>query len=434
MFSAPEKLPMPQEPVKAPTTDASAAAPGRIDAIDRPPANEVGTKKPRRRVRWPVLAAAGGVLVVAGLVYWLWSRQFESTDDAQVDADISNIGARVAGTVARVDVVENQPVRAGQILVELDPTDLEVALAQARAQVSQATAQLAAEDPNVPITETTNTTALTNASANVSSATAALAGARADADQAAARLAEAQANQRTSDLELQRGEQLARHGAIPRADLDRRESAASAAAAVVEGAEKSVAAARERIAQQRALMAGVRSRADEVRENSPRQLDTRKATLAVRRANLDLAEAQERQAELNRGYAVVRTPVAGIVARKAVSVGDMVSPGQAIAAVSQTGNVWVTANYRETQLRRMHAGQRATIHVDALSRDFGGLVESLGGATGSRVSVFPPENATGNYVKVVQRIPVRIRLDAGQPELDRLRPGMSVVPKVRVSE
>ena len=156
--------------------------------------------------------------------------------------------------------------------------------------------------------------------------------------------------------------------------------------------------------------------------------------MARRTASVALRVSSWRGEFSRTSSARLRTPVAGIVARKAVSVGDMVSPGQAIAAVSQTGNVWVTANYRETQLRRMHAGQRATIHVDALSRDFGGLVESLGGATGSRVSVFPPENATGNYVKVVQRIPVRIRLDAGQPELDRLRPGMSVVPKVRVSE
>ena len=181
-------------------------------------------------------------------------------------------------------------------------------------------------------------------------------------------------------------------------------------------------------------MAGIRSRFVEVRENAPRQVDSRRATFAYRQANLALAQAQERQAELNLGYAVVRTPVAGIVARKSVNVGDTVAPGQTLAAVTQTEDLWVTANFRETQLRRMHVGQRATIHVDALDRDLRGAVESLGGATGSRVSVFPPENATGNYVKVVQRIPVRLRFDAGQPDLDRLRPGMSVEPKVRVSE
>ena len=181
-------------------------------------------------------------------------------------------------------------------------------------------------------------------------------------------------------------------------------------------------------------MSGIRSRLVEVRENAPRQVDSRRATLAYRQANLALAQAQEHQAELNVGYATVRTPVAGIVARKAVNVGDAVAPGQALAAVTQTDDVWVTANFRETQLRRMRPGQRARIHVDALGHDFSGFIESLGGATGSRVSLFPPENATGNFVKVVQRIPVRLRFDAGQPGLDLLRPGMSVEPKVRVTE
>ena len=181
-------------------------------------------------------------------------------------------------------------------------------------------------------------------------------------------------------------------------------------------------------------MSGIRSRLVEVRENAPRQVDSRRATLAYRQANLALAQAQERQAELNLGYAVVRTPVAGVVARKSVNVGDTVAPGQTLAAVTQTDDVWVTANFRETQLRRMRPGQRARIHVDALARDFSGFIESLGGATGSRVSLFPPENATGNYVKVVQRVPVRLRFDAGQPGLDLLRPGMSVEPKVRVTE
>jgi membrane fusion protein (multidrug efflux system) len=219
---------------------------------------------------------------------------------------------------------------------------------------------------------------------------------------------------------------------MPRAEFDRRQSAAMAAAAIVQGAQKSVEAARARVAQQEALMSGIRSRLTEVRKNSPRQVESRQATLASRQANLELAQAQERQAQLNLAYATVRTPVSGIVARRAVNVGDAVAPGQTLAAVTQTDDVWVTANFRETQLRHMRPGQRVTIHVDALAHDFGGWVESLGGATGSRVSLFPPENATGNYVKVVQRIPVRIRFDGGQADLDRLRPGMSVEPKVRV--
>jgi membrane fusion protein (multidrug efflux system) len=388
----------------------------------------------RKRKRLRVVGGGGALLLLVGIGYWLYSRRFESTDDAQVDANISNIGARVSGTVVRVNVEENQHVTANEALAEIDPTDLAVALAQAKAQVAQAAAQLAAEDPSVSMTKTSNATALTNAAANISSASAALAGAQHDAEQAAAHLAEAQANKRTADLDLKRGEELVAHDAMPRAEFDRRQSAAMAAAAQVDGARKSVDAARARVSQQEALMSGIRSRFTEVRENAPRQVDAQRASLAVRQANLELAQAQEKQAELNFGYTTVRTPVAGIVARRSVNVGDNVAPGQALAAVTQTDDVWVTANFRETQLRHMRPGQRATLHVDALARDFGGWVESLGGATGSRVSLFPPENATGNYVKVVQRIPVRIRFDAGQADLDRLRPGMSVEPKVRVAE
>jgi membrane fusion protein (multidrug efflux system) len=406
--------------------------------LDTPAAAAPDTKKAeareRRRKRLQLVGAGGAVVVLAILGYWLYAHQFETTDDAQVDANISNIGARVGGTVVRVNVVENQRVKANDDLVDIDPTDLGVALAQAKAQVAQATAQLAEEDPGVAITETSNATAITNAAANISSASAGLAGAQHDADQAVAHLAEARANQRTADLDLLRGKELVAHDAIPRADFDKRESAAKAAAAVVEGAQKSVLAARARVAQQEALMSGIRSRLVEVRQNSPRQVESRQATLAYRQANLDLAKAQQHQAELNLGYATVRTPVAGIVARKSVNVGDAVTQGQALAAVTQTDDVWVTANFRETQLRRMHPGQRVTIHVDGLARDFGGWVESTGGATGSRTSLFPPENATGNFVKVVQRIPVRIRFDVDQEGLDRLRPGMSVVPKVRVIE
>jgi membrane fusion protein (multidrug efflux system) len=391
-------------------------------------------RKLSKRERWTILGVAGALLLLIGGGYWLWSRQFETTDNAQIDANISNVGARVAGTVVRVPIIENQHLRANDVLAEIDPTDLGVALAQAKAQVAQARSQLEAEDPSVAMTETTNATNLTNAAANITSASAALAGAEHDVEQASARLDEARANRRVAELELKRGKELVAHDAIPRSDFDRRESTAMAAAAVVTGAQKQVQSARARVAQQEALMSGIRSRLAEVKKNSPRQVEARQAVFESQQANLALAQAQAKQAELNLGYATVRTPVAGIVARKSVNVGDTVAAGQALAAIAQTDDVWVTANYRETQLKRMRPGQRAKVHVDALDEDFSGTVESLGGATGSRVSVFPPENATGNYVKVVQRIPVRIHLDAGQPGMDRLRPGMSVEPKIRVSE
>jgi membrane fusion protein (multidrug efflux system) len=417
-------------PQPAPNDEAPIAVAERpaLNPEDTDP--EVAEKKKRRRL---VIAVAAAVVVLGGLVYYLYGRRFEDTDDAEVDANISSIGSRVGGTVTRVNVAENQRVHAGDVIAEIDPTDLQVALAQKKAAVAEAQAQLAIEDPSVPIAETSNASALSNASANISSASAGLASAAHDADQAAARLTEAQANQRTADLDLRRGEELVKSDAIPRADFDRRQSAASAAAAVVSGARDALEGARSRVEQQKALMSGIRSRLDEVRKNSPREVDARKASVLYRQANLELARAEEHQAELNLGYASVRTPVAGIVARRAVNIGDTVAPGQALAAIAQTDETWVTANFRETQLRRMRPGQRVTAHVDALDLTFTGSVESLGGATGSRVSVLPPENATGNYVKVVQRIPVRVRLDPGQDGLDLLRPGMSVEPKVRVA-
>jgi membrane fusion protein, multidrug efflux system len=152
----------------------------------------------------------------------------------------------------------------------------------------------------------------------------------------------------------------------------------------------------------------------------------------VRQANLEFARAQLRQAELNLGYAKVTAPVAGIIGKRSVNIGDRVQPGQQLMALTQNAQIWVTANFRETQIERMRPGQPVTVHVDAIDRDYEGTVENFAGATGSRYSLLPPENATGNYVKVVQRIPVRITFKPDQPEMERLRPGMSVEPKVRV--
>jgi membrane fusion protein (multidrug efflux system) len=189
-------------------------------------------------------------------------------------------------------------------------------------------------------------------------------------------------------------------------------------------------AAHRRTAGKKAKLDGALARQREVQQNAPRQLGTREATVQARRAYLELARAQVDEAQLNLGYARIVAPADGIIGKKSVNVGDRVQPGQQLMALTQTGDLWVTANFRETQLQHMRAGQRVRVGVDGLSRDFEGRVESFAGATGSRYSLLPPENATGNYVKVVQRIPVRIKLEPGQPEMNRLRPGMSVEPKV----
>jgi membrane fusion protein, multidrug efflux system len=411
-----------------------AAVPAASEKVEE--TGEVSTApakaKPNGRRRLVVLLVVVA-LATAGLVYYLHARNFEETDDAQIDGNISAVGPRVKGTVTATRVVENQSVKVGDVLVELDPTDLAVAVDQAKAGVAQAAAQLQVEDPSIPITETSNVTAVASASSELASASAGLSGSQKDVDQATARLVAAEGNARLAELERQRGEDLLKAQAIPRSDVDKRVTTAVTAAADVQAAQQALAAAREKVAQQRAQLGATKSRLSEVKKNAPRQVATRRASVLYRQANLDLAKAQLAQAELNLGYAKILSPVAGVVAKKAVTVGDHVAPGQQLLAIAQIGVLWVTANFRETQLERIAIGQPVEMHVDALSADLTGKVESLGGTTGSRLSVLPPENASGNYVKVVQRIPVRIRLDPGQPGLDRLRPGMSAVPKIRVT-
>jgi membrane fusion protein (multidrug efflux system) len=381
-----------------------------------------------RRQRW-VMAAAAALAVLGGAATWLHLRHFEETDDAQVDGDISNLSPRVAGTIKAVYVVDHQWVRAGDLLAELDPADLEVAVAQARAAVAQATARLQEEDPIVSITETSNRAALASTASDLTSAQAVAAEARKTVGQLTAQLAQARAQDRMAQAERRRAELLVAAGAIARAEADLRISAAEAAAANTRALQHALAAARDRVDAHGAAVAIARSKVTEVQENAPRQVEARRASVLGRQAALDLAKAQLAQAELNLGYAKIRAPASGVVGKKSISVGDRVAPGQQILAIAQVQSLWVTANFRETQLAQLGAGQGARVHVDATGVELLGVVESVGGATGARLSVLPPENATGNFVKVVQRIPVRIRL---QGELGRLRPGMSVEARVRV--
>ncbi|MFN2549915.1 MAG: HlyD family secretion protein [Myxococcales bacterium] len=373
--------------------------------------------KKARRTRM-IIVAVVAIAVIAGFLWWLDARHFEDTDDAQIDGNITAVSSRVPGTVVAVHVEDNQQVKAGDLLIELDPADLQVALAQARAAVALAQAQLEAEQPAVPITQTSNRATVQSGQDEVANAQAVLEAARKDLDQALA-------HDKFAQQQRQRGQMLLNSHTIPQADYDQRVSGADAAAAAV-------AAARQRVDQRKARLATAQTRLAEVRANAPRQLTARQAGLSVREANLQLAQAQLKQAELNVSYARVVAPVAGIAGKRSVNVGDRVQPGQELLSLTQTQDLWVTANFRETQIENMKAGQKATAHVDALSRDYDATVESFAGATGSRYSLMPPENASGNYVKVVQRIPVRLRLDKGQPEMERLRPGMSVEPKVRV--
>jgi membrane fusion protein (multidrug efflux system) len=372
------------------------------------------------------------VAVSLGSAYYLHSRQFEDTDDAQIDGNISNVSPKISGNVIDVKVVENQMVKQGDELADIDTTDLTIAVAQAAAQVAQAEAQLAAEDPSVPIIVASNQSAVATAQSDLAASGAGLSAARKDVEQLTAQLAQAEANNATAQIEKGRSEKLVAQGAVSQADFDLKSNSALASAAQVDAIKQSLAAAKDRVSQQQAQIVAVQSRLTEVTANAPRQVQTRKASVIVRQAALDLAKAQLDQAQKNLSYAKILAPVSGIVAKKAITVGDRVSPGQQVIAIAQVDGLYVNANYRETQLERIVPGQPAKVHVDSLGLDLHGSVESIGGATGSRLSVLPPENASGNYVKVVQRIPLRIKLDPGQAGLDRLRIGMSVEPSVTV--
>jgi membrane fusion protein (multidrug efflux system) len=405
--------------VQAPATAAS------------PPVSAAEVKAPASR-RLFVIGAVVLLLAAGGVTYWAHSRRFQETDDAQVDGNISNISPRITGTVIAVYVVENQLVKEGEALADIDPVDLQIAVDQARAEVEQSQALLEAEDPSVPITQSTNKSALSTAQSDVLAAQSALAAARSEVAQLSAQLTQARANDRQAQLEKDRSDKLVAQGAVSQADSDAHVNAAAAPPAAAPAIEQSLEAAKDRVAQQQAQIVSSAGRLTEITANAPRQVATRRASVIVRQAALELAKAQLAQAEKNLSYAKVVAPISGIVAKKSIAVGDHVAPGQLVIAISQTDALFVTANYRETQLELMHAGQPASVHFDAFDLDLHGTVESLGGATGSRLSVLPPENASGNYVKVVQRLPVRIKLDPGQEGLERLRVGMSAEPTVTV--
>jgi membrane fusion protein, multidrug efflux system len=372
------------------------------------------------------------VVVAAGIAYWLYSRQFEDTDDAQVDGHINAITARVSGTITGVYVEENQFVKAGQVLADLDPRDSQVALAVAQSQLAQAQAQSQAQRPNVPVTETNTRTAIATAAGDVTNAEAAVAAADHNYEAALAKVSESEANSAKAQADVERYRPLAEKDEVPREQFDQVVANAKALTATVAANQATAKAAAREADQARAQLSQAHQRAEEASQNAPQQVEMQKANVAVRQAAIQTARAQLDQARLNLSYLKIQSPVNGIVAKRSAEVGQHVEPGQQVVLITQIDDLWVTANFKETQLRRMSPGQSVRLHVDALKADFDGYVESLPAASGAITSLLPPENATGNFVKVVQRLPVRIRFKPNQNGLDRLRPGMSVEPKARV--
>ena len=395
--------------------------------------------------RLPLIAGAVAVLVL-GTIVWLWvTAGRESTDDAQVDAHVTPIAARVGGTVLRVPVSDNQQVDAGAVLVELDRRDYEIALDRARADLADAKAAATAAAVNVPITTTTSAGNVATARGGVEEAQAGFSEAVQGVEAAKARLATAQARLREQEAnatraarDVERLKGLLAKDEISQQQFDAAVAAADASRAAADSARSQVQEAQLAISVAQSRVAGSRAGQErataELRtaETAPQQVTATRARAESAQARVKQAEAAVKQAELNLEHSVVKAPIEGVVSRKSVEPGQIVQPGQPLMSIIPLEHVWITANFKETQLANMRPGQPVTIKVDAYGgRKFKGHVDSVAAATGSRFSLLPPENATGNFVKVVQRVPVKIVLEQGQDPEHMLRPGMSVTPTVQ---
>ncbi|HXS14271.1 MAG TPA: HlyD family secretion protein [Acidobacteriaceae bacterium] len=395
---------------------------------------EVAEKKGRRRVIIIVVVAV--IAVVAIFFYWR-STFTEDTDDAQVDGNLYQVSARVAGQVTRVDVTEQQVVKAGDPIAEVDPRDFEVAVEQAQANLANAEAEYEQARVNVPITSVTTRTEVLTSGSDVRSNEAAVSQAQSQAQAANERIEQAKANALKAQIDVDRYTPLVKNDVISKQQFDQAVATASATQAALNEAQRNASAAQQQVQGARARLATSLSQQAQSQQTAPKQVAVQRAREAAALAAVQQAQARLDQAKLNLGYTKITAPIDGIVSRKTVAVGVNLSVGQSLLTIVPLEDLWVTANFKETQLKEMHAGQAVEIEVDALGgKKFDGYVKQIGGATGSSLSLFPPENATGNYVKVVQRIPVRINFKnlQEQDKNHELRIGMSVVPKVRVKD
>ncbi len=393
----------------------------------RPPARRAKT---RMRVLFAALAVV--ILVIAVLLYRHFAA-WESTDDAQIDGYIYPVSSRVSGYVTRVVVDDNQYVEAGTVLAQLDPKDYDVAVANAKATLANDQASAVASQINVPLTSVNTSSQLSSAQADIDNGTAGLLAAERGFDAAQASLRQAEANDLKAQDDVNRYKPLAVKDEIPQQQYTQAVDSQKATAAAVEAARASAAGAEQAVTQARARLAQSQAQL-QYAETKPQQVSVQRSRAQAAEAEAEKSAADLQQAQLNLQYTTIVAPVSGIVGQRSVQPGQNVSTGQQLMTIIplDSQNIWVTANFKETQLKYMRAGQPVEISVDTYGRTYNGHVLNIAGATGARYSLLPPENATGNYVKVVQRIPVKIVFEKGQDPQHLLRPGMSVEPSVRV--
>jgi membrane fusion protein, multidrug efflux system len=381
--------------------------------------------KRRQRI---IIAVAAVVLIVGGIFLWRYLSSYESTDDAQGDVHLYPVSARISGYVIKVNVDDNQWVQQGTVLVEIDPKDYEVAVAQAQANLRSAEATAQSLNITVPITSVNTTSQLKSTASDIENAQAGILAAQRQLTAAHAQVEQAEANDVKAQDDLHRYKLLVDKREVSAQVYDQALAAAKASTASVAAAQANEAAAQQFVEQAQSRLVSAEA-SHQYAETGPSQVSSTRSRVRAAIADMEERRALLDQAELNLQYTKIVAPVSGEV-NKTVVVGLNVQPGQQLLTVVPLDEVWVTANFKETQLRHMRVGQKADIHVDSTGQTLKGHVDSIAGATGPTFSLLPPENATGNYVKIVQRVPVKIILEAGENRDHRLRPGMNVVPDV----
>lgn len=390
-----------------------------------------GRSSPSPR-RWILFLSA--VVVVAGGVYWWLNAQgFESTDDAQIEGHLDSISSRISGSVTYINpkVENNQVVAAGTLLLELDPRDYQAELEHAKANLDAVSAEARSAQVNVPIVNASAFSQLRSAEAARTQAEAGVDAEQANLVATRHKLQRDQAIAERAERDRGRYQALVDRHEISRSEYDGRATDAIAAQQAVEADRAAVTAGEQRIVEAQSLVTQRQAQADAAR-TAPQQVTDARAKSASALGQTERARADLHTAQLNLQYTKIYAPVGGVIGRKTVELGHRVQPGQGLMVIVPLDDIWITANFKETQLKKIRPGQSVEIHVDTFGRGFNGTVESVPGAAGPLFSLFPPENSSGNYVKVVQRFPVRIRFDKDQDAEHILRPGMSVEPTVTV--